>query len=108
MSGKVLVNTKFIETALTLQYTVPDKTNTLCDGVRVANDTALPVTVEINVVPFGGSAGPSNVLIPAVSVPAGGTTTVLSGLWMNAGDSIHAISSVLNALTMHIGGREFP
>lgn len=108
MSGKKLAPVKFMELAQTTQYTVPPGTTTLLDGLEVVNATAAAATFSARIVNSGDTLGPEHILVPTTSVPANSKVTVLSGKWINAGDSVSTIASAASTITMHLGGREFP
>jgi hypothetical protein len=108
MSGKALFATKYAEAAQTTQYTSPTGTTTLIDGLQVANTTAVAATIQVNVVPSGGTAGATNLLQPTTTIAPNSKVTLLAGTWLNAGDFISTLPSAASTLVIHGGGRQFP
>ena len=66
-----------ITTSATTLYTVPSLTRTYLKDINICNTTGSPVTVNVYLVPSGGSAGTGNALLYGLSVAA---NTVYSGL----------------------------
>lgn len=108
MSGKALIATKYAENVQTTQYTSPTGTTTLIDGLQVANTTAANATIQVNIVPSGGTAGATNLLQPVTTIAANTKVTLLAGTWLNAGDFVSTLASGASTFVIHLGGRQFP
>jgi len=107
-SSIALINSKYASVSGAYEYTTPNNLNTVISSFTVTNADASAQTISVYLVPSGGTAGPSNIIISAHSVAAGATDT-LSGLadqTLNAGDKIYVIASVANKLTIRCSGRE--
>ena len=59
-----------ITTSATTLYTVPSLTRTYLKDINICNTTGSPVTVNVYLVPSGGSAGTGNALLFGLSVAA--------------------------------------
>jgi hypothetical protein len=86
-------------------YTVPASTITFLKDIDVANTTAAPVSLTINLVPSGGSVATSNQLVPVLPI-AGNSMWQWTGTQiLNVGDTIHANGSAVG-LTINSSGAE--
>lgn len=90
---------------LTTVYTVPSLTRTFVKNIDVANTTAAPLTVNIYLVPSGGTAGTGNMLFPTVSIPANSIVQWTGSQILNTGDFIQATGSGAG-LTINASGGE--
>src|SRR5688500_2412059 len=70
----VLFNAKTAENAQTTQYTSPTNIKTIVDKFTAHNYSGGAVTLSVNIVPSGGAAASSN-LVVSYSLPAGETYT---------------------------------
>lgn len=103
-----LINSKYAASSATTEYTVPASTTTTIDSFTVTNSTGGAVNITVYLVPSGGSAGPSNVIVSAQAISAG-ATTVLSSLanqTLSTGDFISVFASAATSLTIRASGRE--
>lgn len=89
-------------------YTVPASTVTKLVMIVLVNDTTTAVTVTINIVPTGGSADDTNILMKTVSIPTDGfpVILILDEFYMAAATTIQAVASVTAQVTIHISGVE--
>jgi hypothetical protein len=86
-------------------YTVPTGYRTDVVDINIANTTAGALSVSIYLVPSGGSHTTSNMLFPAVSVPAN-TLVQWTGLQvLNTGDFIYGVGSG-SGVTVTVSGDE--
>jgi hypothetical protein len=91
----------------TLAYTVPSppkatyKTTVTC--IDIANTSSTTKTISLHLVPVGGTADTTNMLLPAISVAGNKTLQWTGEQTLDAGDFIQAIGS-LTGLTMNISG----
>jgi hypothetical protein len=88
-------------------YTVPASTDVKVVSIVISNTTATAATITLSVVPTGGSAGATNRIMTAVSVPASGTTVLDSSIYMNTGDFIAGLQGTASALTVTISGETY-
>lgn len=94
----------------TLAYTVPSgrefvyQANVTC--IDICNTTAGALTIALHLVPVGGTPAASNMLFPAMSIPAYAIMQWTGEQILNAGDYIQAIGSA-TGLTMNISGEEY-
>lgn len=86
-------------------YTVPASTRTMVKDIDICNTTAGALTVNVFLVPSGGSAGTGNALLYGASVTANTTLQWTGVQVMNAGDTIQVQASGLG-LTASISGGE--
>ena len=85
-------------------YTVPGSTTTIVKQIALCNTSANNRTVDVHLVPNGGTAGVANAGIYNVVVDATSTTFVNMSAVMDAGDFIAAKAQVASAVTMHSFG----
>lgn len=107
VTSKVLVESKYVENAQITQYTALN-VKTIIDKFTVSNDTALVVTIAINIVPFGGSADATNIILPTKSVAPGEVyaCSELVGQTLEDGGFISTIAGIVSALVIRVSGRE--
>lgn len=89
----------------TLLYTVPTTYRTEVTDIDVCNTTSGSLSFSLHLVPSGGSVLASNMLFPAVSIPANTMVQWNGRQVMNAGDFIQGIGSGAG-LTVNISGDE--
>jgi hypothetical protein len=86
-------------------YTVPASTRTMIKEMDICNTTAGTLTLNVHLVPSGGSATTANALFYNASISAN-TTLQWSGVQvLNVGDTIRVQGSGLG-LTINISGGE--
>lgn len=104
---KVLIPAKQAENTQTTQYTA-SLCKTLIDKFTVTNTSASVVTISVNLVTSGGSAGASNLVLDsrAIAVDETYTCPELVGQILEPGGFISTISSAASALTIRASGRE--
>lgn len=88
-------------------YTVPGATSALLKEVNIANTTGSPVTLQLSVVPSGGTAGADNRIIPSTSIPANSKVYYSFVTAMSTGDFLSIIAGTATALTVTISGVTF-
>lgn len=91
--------------SLTTLYTVPDKTRAILKTIDVSNTTTVKKRVNLYLVPSGGSASTSNILISNTLVPANGLLQWTGTHVMNTGDTIQSSGSD-SGLTVTVSGGE--
>lgn len=91
--------------AVTTLYTVPASTRTLVKDIDVVNTTAGALTIDIYLVPSGGSAGTTNALFYGYSINANSNLQWTGTQIMDAGDTIQIKASGVGC-TIHASGGE--
>jgi hypothetical protein len=87
-------------------YTVPASTTTIVKQLVLCNTTASNATVDVHLVPSGGTAGVSNALVYNLTVDALSTMFVNVAAVMATSDFISAKANVAATVTMHSFGIE--
>lgn len=95
-----------ITTGVTTAYTVPTGYKTTIFDINISNTTTGALTATLYLVPSGGSAGTTNMLIPGVSLAANSLLQWTGEQNLDAGDTIQVIGSA-SGLTMNITGKEY-
>ncbi len=102
---KSLFDPKFAENAQTTQYT-STALRTIVDKFTVSNVTGIAATFALNIVPSGGAAGTSNLLISRTIQPS---ETYLCpevvGHILDASDFLSTIAGTASALAIAASGR---
>jgi len=104
---KVLIPAKQAENSQTTQYTATNA-RALIDKFTATNTSAANVTIGVNLVTTGGTAGASNLIVDTRSIAPDETYTFpeLVGQALEAGGFISTIASAATALTIRASGRE--
>jgi hypothetical protein len=104
---KTLIQSKQAENAQTTQYTATN-CKTVIDKFTATNTSASNVTLSVNLVASGGSAGVSNLIVDSRAIAPDETYTFpeLVGQVLEPGGLISTISSAATALTIRASGRE--
>lgn len=104
---KNIIPRKQAENSQTAQYTAVN-CKTLIDKFTVTNTSANNVTLSVNLVANGGSAGDSNLVMKARTILPAETYTCpeLVGQSLEAGGFISTIASAATSLTISATGRE--
>lgn len=104
---KNIIPPKVAEAAQTTQYTATN-CKTLIDKFTVTNVTATAATFAANLVPYGGTAGDSNLVIKTHTIAAGETYCCpeLVGHSLESGGFISTLAGTASALTICASGRE--
>jgi hypothetical protein len=105
--AKNIIPAKQAENAQTTQYTAVN-CRTIIDKFTVTNTSASNVTISVNLVASGGSAGASNLIIDARAVAPDETYVCpeLVGQVLEPSSFISTIASAATALTIRASGRE--
>ena len=104
---KTLVPAKQVENTQTAQYTASN-CKAIIDKFTVTNTSAANVTIGVNLITSGGSAGASNLIIDTRAIAPDETYTCpeLVGQVLESGGVISTIASAATSLTMRVSGRE--
>ena len=107
VSIKVLIPAKQAESSQTTQYTVTNA-KAIIDKFTATNTTAGNVTISVNLVTTGGTAGASNLIVDARAIAPDETYTFpeLVGQALESGGFISTIASAATSLTIRASGRE--
>ncbi len=104
---KTLIQSKQAENAQTTQYTAVN-CKTIIDKFTATNTSAGNVTLSVNLVTSGGSAGVSNLIVDSRAIAPDETYTFpeLVGQVLEPDGFISTIASVATSLTIRASGRE--
>lgn len=101
---------KFVQSAITnaqvTVYTVPAASQDVVKDLDITNTSALAVTVSVNLVPSGGTAGTANLFLATVSIPPNSTLHWTGTQVLNTGDFISVIASTTNVCNIMVSGLE--
>ena len=105
---RVIVSPIQLAASNTAQYTTPLGVKTIIDKATITNTDVANRTFSVNLVPSGGSASNTNLVIDTKSVAPDETYLCpeLVGQVLTAGEFISTIASNANSLTLRISGRE--
>lgn len=105
---KLLAARKYAEAAQTTQYTVPVGTKTVLDKFTVTNNSATTAALSVNLIPQGGTADNTNLILKTRYVAPNETYTCpeLVGQVLETGAFISTLASAATSLTISISGRE--
>lgn len=105
MAVKVLAQSAPSATTNTDIYTVPSSTETVISTIFVCNRSAAPATYRIAVRPNGASLANQHYIAYDVTVGASDSTTITSGITMDAADVLTVYASTAN-LSFSVFGSE--
>lgn len=102
-----LVDSQQLTNVNAIYYTATN-VRTIIDKMTLCNTTGGAVTVTVDLVNAGGTAGVAERLISARSLAAGETYICpeATGHVLNASDTIQALASANSSITMRVSGRE--
>lgn len=109
---KVIIAAQDAPNATTTLYTSPVSATggkgTWIDKFTATNHTAGAVALSIYLVPLGGTAANSNIVIQAAGLAAGATDTLpeVVGKFLNPGDFIAVLASAAASISIAANGRE--
>lgn len=104
---KTLIPAKQAENAQTTQYTATN-CRTIIDKFTATNTSAGNVTISVNLIVNGGSAGVINLIVNSRAIAPDETYTFpeLVGQVLEPGSFISTIASAATSLTIRASGRE--
>ncbi len=107
VSIKVLIPATQAASSQTTQYTALN-CKAIIDKFTITNTTAGNVTISVNLVTSGGSAGASNLIMDTRAIAPDETYTCpeLVGQALESGSFISTIASAATSLTIRASGRE--
>lgn len=109
---KVIIAAQNAPNVTTTLYTSPAAANggkgTWIDKFTAVNYTGAAVALSIYIVPSGGTAGNSNIVIQAAGLAAGATDALpeVVGKFLNPGDFIAVLASAAASISIAANGRE--
>lgn len=92
-----------IPNAVTTIYTVPAGKQAIIKHISVVNPAG---SGAVNLTLYQNGTGAVNQILPATSIPDGGYTESEATRTMNAGETLRALGSVNNALSITVYGAE--
>lgn len=107
VNAKPIIAAQIASNAQTTYYTA-NAVRTIIDKFTGTNYSAGAVTLSINLVTAGDTAGNQNLIVKAKSLAAGETYTFpeIVGHVLGIGDFISAIASAATSITIRANGRE--
>ena len=104
---KTIIPAKQAENAQTTQYTATN-CKTIIDKFTATNTSAGNVTISVNLVTVGGTAGVTNLIVDSRAIAPDETYTFpeLVGQALEPGGFISTIASAATSLTIRASGRE--
>jgi len=108
ITPKAIVNGVNLTNAAATYYTVPAGTRAILKRATFVNDDAIVVTVTINLVPSGGSAGYANRITKERALAAGETWSCpdIQNHELETGGFISMLASVTAKIGCRISGYE--
>jgi hypothetical protein len=102
----VLIPAKQAEVNQTVQYTAT--TRTIIDKFTATNTTAANVTISVHLIPSGGNADNTNLIVDTRTIAPDETYTFpeLVGHALEPSGAISTIAGTIDALTIRASGRE--
>ena len=107
VTAKCAVEAKYIEAAETTQYTAPVRC--IIDKCTVTPPTGAAAALTMKIIPSGGSAGASNIVMQPKTLTSTDPTYTcpeIVGQILNPGDIISTLCSVASSLVIRISVRE--
>src|SRR6266404_2426 len=100
----VKLGTGSISVGLTTLYTTPANTRTFVNDLDISNNNTTTAAASVYLVPNGGVAALTNILIPGISVPGKSILQWTGSQIMNAGDTIQTSASATGMTIIASGG----
>ena len=88
---------------LTTFRTTPADSVDLVKNIDIANNGASIATLSVYLVPSGGVADDTNILMPSVTIKRNNIVQWTGVQVLNSGDTIQAISSIVD-VALHVSG----
>lgn len=108
VTAKPLILAKYAADTLTNEYTVPAGTRTIIDKFTATNISGGAVTLNVHIVPPGGSADNSNKILSSVSIASNATldSAAMQNQIMSATGFISVSASAASSIVIRASGRE--
>lgn len=91
-----------VPSGVTLLYTVPSGATAIVKSIRAVNTTASGVTIKF----WNGGTTNANVILPAITIDAGGFADFDGTITMAASDTIYGQAGSSTSITVSIYGLE--
>lgn len=107
VTPKRLVSPQHLTTLIVTYYTATNVRATL-DKVTLSNTTGGAITVDLHLVPSGGTADATNKLLSGKSIAGNATDTCpeIVGHILESGETIQAKASAGSSVNLRVSGRE--
>jgi hypothetical protein len=101
-----LFNPAQLTAVVATYYTVPVNTFVTISAMTLTNSTATAQTATVHLVPTGGTASASNMILSARVIAAGEAYNVIPAIahTLNSGDTIQALAGAAASITIHGSG----
>ena len=108
VTAKCLAQAAYVSSSGASIYAPAASTKAIIDKLTVTNVSGSDRTLSIYLVPSGGSAGDSNLIVKTATVTAGATSdfSQIQNQILNSGDQLYLLSSASSALVARASGRE--
>jgi ABC-type uncharacterized transport system YnjBCD substrate-binding protein len=107
VTAKPLATAAYAPATETVVYTAPTGTRTIIDKYTAWNSDVAPIQYTVKLVPTGGTAGASHVVLTKTIAPSESyTMPEIVGHVLEAGGFISEVASTANKLVRRISGRE--
>jgi len=108
ITPKRLITPAQLTTGAVVYYTTPVNTKTTIKKLTLTNSTVNARTVTLHLVPSGGTADATNVLLSVLNIAAHTTidVTEASGHTLETGSTIQALADAATAVTIQGSGFE--
>lgn len=108
ISPVTLINSKFAENVQTTQYTASG-VRTVVSQFTATNVSAANATIAVNVVPSGGAAGSSNLVVATKTIAPGKSYTFpeVVGVILENGQFISTLAGTASAIVLRASGYEY-
>ena len=104
--GQGLVQDNSGNQASTVLYDCPSSTEAIIKSINICNNTGADVTISVHHTDNTAALANSNMLIPSVTVKAGGWMEFDGTMCMAATTELHAVASTDNVVSYTIWGVE--
>jgi hypothetical protein len=94
-----------VPTTVGVFHTVPSGTRDILKDIDISNNAQAPAEVTVYLVPSGDSPGAANILVPAVTIKGKRIFQWTGSQNLDTGDTIQAVSNILNVSINMSGGR---
>lgn len=107
VTARPIVSAQYAPNAETTLYTAGSGTRTIIDKCTAYNSDSTSQSITFKLVPSGGSAGASNIIV-AKTLTAGETYTFpeVVGHVLEAGGFVSSLAGVANKIVVRMSGRE--
>lgn len=107
VTARPLVNAGYVAAAETSVYTAPTGTRTILDKFTVWNTDTTPIAYTVKLVPNGGTASASHVIVTKTISPSEAyTMPEVVGHVLESGGFISEVAGTADKLVRRISGRE--